>query len=239
MNTSIHSGTALITGASSGIGSVYADRLARRGHDLVLVARDRDHLCALAAGITDHTGRSIEVLAADVGTRDGLCSVEQVLSHDASITMLVNNAGSGATAPMRLACAAGLAFAMRGHGTIINIASIEAIPRDPFNGLDGAAGAFVLAVSQSLHRDLTAKGVRVQAVVLDAPAIAVWNTPIERLPNRLVRSVAAMVDAALTGLDRGEVVTMASRPDVAPWGACRTARPAMRWALSRSKPAGR
>jgi short-subunit dehydrogenase len=248
MNTSIHSGTALITGASSGIGAVYADRLARRGHDLVLVARDRDRLCALAAAITDDTGRSVEVLATDLGTKDGLRSVERVLADDASMTMLVNNAGRGAaapllasdpdgleriidlnvTAPLRLACAAWPAFAARGHGTIINIASVAA---KQFNGVHVGAMAFVLAFSQSLHHELASMGIRVQAVFPAAGAAEFGGadgTPVERLTLRMVMSVTNMVDAALAGLDLGEIVTIPSLPDAAQWDAYQAARRAMR-----------
>jgi short-subunit dehydrogenase len=193
MNTSIHSGTALITGACSGIGGVYADRLARRDHDLVLVAHDRDRLCAMASGITDDTGRSIEVLAVDIATKEGLRSAERVLATDASMTMLVNNAGTGATAPMHLACAAWPGFAARGHGTIINIAAIAAAP---FNGVPVDATAFVLAFSRSLHHALAPQGIRVQAV----------------LPAGMIMSITDMVDAALVGLDLGEIVTIPGRP---------------------------
>jgi len=215
MNTSIHSGTALITGACSGIGVVYADRLARRGHDLVLVARDRDRLCALASAMTDDTGRSIEVLAVDIATKEGLRSVERVLATDASMTMLVNNAGTGATAPppaseldrmegvidlgvtapMRLACAAWPAFAARGHGTIINIAPIAARLR---NDVYVGATAFVLTLSLSLHHELAPKGIRVQAVLPCGAAMAM--------------SVTDVVDSALTGLDLGEIVTIPGLP---------------------------
>src|SRR5919201_1366500 len=83
--------TALVTGASSGIGAVYADRLARRGHDLILVARNRDRLAALADRLTTQTRRSIEILDADLGDRDQLAAVEAKLKQDASITLLVNN----------------------------------------------------------------------------------------------------------------------------------------------------
>ncbi len=180
------------------------------------MARDRDRLCALAAGITDDTGRSIEVLAADLGTKEGLRSVEQVIATDASMTMLVNNAGTGATAPplasdpdemermidlgvtapMRLACAACPGFAARGHGTIINIASIAA---DQFDGVQVGARALVLAFSRLLHLELASKGIRVQAVLPCGAA--------------MVMSVTDMVDAALMGLDLGETVTIPSPPD--------------------------
>src|SRR5262250_3242276 len=93
-------GTALITGASSGIGAIYADRLARRGHDLILVARDRRRLDAIAGRLSGLTGRSVQTLAADLNDRAALSRVEDVSRSDASITMLVNNAGVGAPAPL-------------------------------------------------------------------------------------------------------------------------------------------
>jgi uncharacterized protein len=181
MNTSIHSGTALITGASSGIGVVYANRLARRGHDLILV--DHYRLCAMASDISD-IARSIEVLAADLGTWEGLRSVERVLATGASVTMLVNNAGMGATTPMHLACAACPGFAARGHGTIINIMSIAT---DQFNGIHVEATALLLAFSRSLHHELAPQGIRVQAVFHFRAA--------------MVMSVTDIVGAALTELD--------------------------------------
>src|SRR5688500_5230689 len=92
MNTG-RQGTALITGASSGIGAVYADRLARRCHDLILVARDRQRLDTLAIRLGQDTGRSVEALAADLNDKTDLARVEQVLRTNASMTVLVNNAG--------------------------------------------------------------------------------------------------------------------------------------------------
>ena len=92
-------GTALITGASTGIGAVYADRLARRGFDLVLVARNRARLESLAARLWKETGRSVQVVAADLGDRADLARVEEILQRNDTITMLVNNAGVGAAAP--------------------------------------------------------------------------------------------------------------------------------------------
>jgi short-subunit dehydrogenase len=89
-------GTALITGASSGIGAIYADRLARRGYDLILVARNRERLDALAKRLAAETGRKIEIVAADLGDKADLRRIEELLSSDAGITMLVNNAGVGA-----------------------------------------------------------------------------------------------------------------------------------------------
>ena len=87
------SGTALVTGASSGIGAVYADRLARRGLDLVLVARDRARLEALATRLRAETGRSVEVLPADLSVRADVARLEARLAQDPALTVLVNNAG--------------------------------------------------------------------------------------------------------------------------------------------------
>src|SRR5262249_14451348 len=98
LNNRSSKGTALITGASSGIGAVCADRLAKRGHDLILVARNRKRLETLAARLSKETGRSISVIAADLKDRLGLSRVEEVLRTDPSVTVLVNNAGVGAPA---------------------------------------------------------------------------------------------------------------------------------------------
>src|SRR4051812_25675832 len=86
-------GTALITGASTGLGAVYADRLARRGHNLILVARDAGRMEALATKLRGDTGVEVEVLPADLTRRADLARIEARLASDPAITMLVNNAG--------------------------------------------------------------------------------------------------------------------------------------------------
>src|ERR1700742_1831714 len=93
-------GVALVTGASAGIGAIYADRLARRGFDLILVARNQERLSALANKLTTETGRGIEIVAADLNNKADLAKVERILRDDASITLLVNNAGVGAIKPL-------------------------------------------------------------------------------------------------------------------------------------------
>lgn len=260
--TSIASGTALVTGASSGIGALYADRLARRGHDLILVARDRERLNALARDITSRTGRNVEVLAADLTDAASLATVEAKLRQDASIRLLVNNAGIGThtplldsdveamtrmvalnvTAPMRLAYAAVPGFVARGGGTVVNIASIVAVAPEILNGVYGGTKAFVLAFSQSLQHELAAKGVRVQAVLPGATATEFWATgglPVENLDARIVMRAEDMVDAALVGLDRGETVTLPSLHAAEAWEAYEAARRAMGPQLSRNTPAPR
>jgi short-subunit dehydrogenase len=233
-------GTALITGASSGIGAVYAGRLARQGYDLILVARSQAKLNALATRLSDQTGRTVEVVAADLKDKADLSRVEQILRSDASITLLVNNAGVGAVMPLlgspvddmedminlnitaltRLAYAVVPGFVARGAGTVINISSIVAIAPEILNGVYGGTKAFVLGLSQSMHRELADKGIRIQAVLPGATATDFWSeagNPVENLPQEIVMSAEDMVDAALVGLERGEVVTIPGLHDGEQW----------------------
>jgi short-subunit dehydrogenase len=255
-------GYALITGASAGIGAVYADRLARRGYDLILVARSQGRLQALAAKVSGETGRKVEVLAADLTNRADLGKVEAVLRTDPRITVLVNNAGVGAAAPllqadvdqmsqmvalnvdvlMRLTYAVAPALVARGGGAIINIASIVAVGPEILNGVYGGTKAFVLAFSQSLRHELADKGVRVHVVLPGAIATDFWDAaglPVQYLPQGTVMSAAALVDAALAGLDQGEFATLPSLPDLADWDAYEGARQVLLPNLSRAEPAAR
>lgn len=260
--TSKKKGTALITGASSGIGAIYADRLAGRGYNLVLVARNQDRLNALAKQLTDRHGCSVEVVAADLSDKADLGRIENVLRTDAGMTMLVNNAGIGATAPllesdvdrmddmiqlnvralMRLTYAAVPGLVARGGGTIINMSSIVAVAPEILNGVYGGSKAFVLAFSQSLHKELAGKNVRVQAVLPGATATDFWGiagTPVEHLPSEIVMDAEAMVDAALVGLDSGELITIPSLPNATDWQAYETARQKLMPDLSLKVPAAR
>jgi len=96
MSTTTKMGTALITGASAGIGAIYADRLAKRGYDLILVARNQSRLAALAQRLKGETGRSVETITADLNDKADLARIETTLRNNAGITLLVNNAGVGA-----------------------------------------------------------------------------------------------------------------------------------------------
>lgn len=255
-------GTALVTGASAGIGAIYADRLARRGFDLILVARSADRLRAVAERVRATGGGQVETIAADLGEAAGLRRVEGVLRGNASVTMLVNNAGFGAVGPLlqsdvdrmeamlavnvgaltRLTYAAVPGFVDRRHGTLINIASIAAIGPEILNGVYGASKAYVLALTQSLQHELADKGVRVQAVLPGATATEFWDLaglPHAHLPSGIVMRAEDMVDAALTGLDQGEVVTIPPLQDGDEWLAYEAARRALSQQFSHATPAPR
>lgn len=257
-----HKGTALVTGASSGIGAIYAHRLAKQGYNLILVARNGERLKALASRLTDETGRTVETLSADLGKKDDLAKVEKVLKEDQSITMLVNNAGFGGTAPLlasdvdkmqemielnvtaltRLTYAAVPGLVARGGGTIINIASIVAIAPEVLNGVYGGSKAFVLAFSQSLKHELADKNIRVQVVLPGATATEFWGiagTPVEHLPGEIVMSAENMVDASLAGLAAGEFATIPALEDAGLLASYEQARQALMPNLSRSAPAAR
>jgi short-subunit dehydrogenase len=254
--------TALITGASSGIGAVYADRLARRGYDLILVARNRERLEEFAARLEWETGAIVDTLRADLNDRPSLECVEGVLRTDGAIRMLVNNAGIGLYAPTlesdidamqtmielnitaltRLTFAAARSFVARGAGSIINISSAVAIAPELLNGVYGGTKAFVLAMSQALRQELAGKGVRVQVVLPGAIATEFWShagKPVRELPPEIVMSAEDLVDAALAGFDLGEFATVPSLPDFVDWQAFESARDALRPNLSRALPASR
>ncbi|WP_146645518.1 SDR family NAD(P)-dependent oxidoreductase [Labilithrix luteola] len=221
-------GTAVVTGASSGIGRVYAERLARRGHDLILVARDRPQLEALAIRLAHETGRCIETETADLSDKGDLTRIEALLSSDPKVSLLVNNAGVGApaslldsdagelarmvdvnvTAVMRLTRALLPQFLSRGSGAFINIGSILGIAPEVENAVYGGTKAFVLAFSLALHKEFAQRGIHFQAV----------------LPRQNNMGANDLVDAALIGFDGGEVVTIPSLPDVSDWEGDEVAR---------------
>ncbi len=221
--------TVLITGASSGIGTVYAERFARRGHDLVLVARDKGRLDALAERLRHDTGVAVDVLPADLTQRSDLATVEARLRDDARVGILVNNAGiaqSGSfteqsadsieqlvtlntLALTRLAAAIAPRLANAGEGAIINIGSVVGLAPEFGMSVYGASKAFVLFLSQGLSLELTPKGVYVQAVLPAATRTEIWERAgidINTLPE--VMDVGELVDAALVGFDRRESVTI-------------------------------
>ncbi len=255
-------GTALITGASAGIGATYADRLARLGYDLILVARDAARLETLAARLRNETGRMIDVLAADLTDRTDLAKVEARLATDATISMLVNNAGMSltgglldsdvgsverlialnVTATTLLAGAAGRAFAGRGAGAIISLSSVLALAPETYDGVYSGSKAFVLNLSQSLAAVLEPKGVRIQAVLPGATRTEIWarsGKDIDAFPPEIVMDVGDLVDAALVGFDIGETVTIPPLADEGLWRSMTQARTAIQPQMSRREVAPR
>lgn len=247
MSANLLPSTALITGASSGIGAVYAQRLAARGHDLILVARRADRLATLADDLARAHGVKVKTVAADLTTDADVQKVEALLREDASIGLLVNNAGIGPaattatmsdadaaavlalniTALTRLTRAALPGFAARGKGAIVNVGSVLAFHALPVTTLYSATKAFVLTFSRGIADEVRDSGVHVQAV-LPAGTITefyeVAGMSLEDFDKSVFMTAEQLVDAALAGLDRGEDVTLPSVHDQALWTAYDEAR---------------
>ena len=260
-STTSPKGTALITGASAGIGAIYADRLAKRGYDLILVARNADRLNALAARLAAETGRSVSTVAADLNDRAGLSKIENLLRNDKSITVLVNNAGVGSvasvldgnvdamegmialniTALTRLTYAVAPAFVARASGTIINISSAVGIAVEALNGVYSASKSYVLSFGHALQRDLADKGVRIQTVLPAATATEFWDVAGYAKQKEAASTMTAedLVDAALAGLDQGELVTIPTLQDGDDWTRWEAGRRALAPKFANAKPAPR
>ena len=262
MSTHSSKGTALITGASTGIGAVYADRLAKRGYDLILVARSVDKLNEVAKQIHSAANRKIETLKADLTVPSDVRNVADRLTADSSITAFVNNAGMASagkliesdpdfldemiqlnvTAFTRLGVAAAKSFAARSLGLIINIGSIVALAPELLNGTYSGSKAYVQNFSAALKNELADKGVTVQVVLPGATATNLWGragVDINTLPAEWVMTTEDMVDASLAGLDQGEFATIPALPNLADFEAYEKARVALAPNLSRKFPADR
>ncbi|KRD69739.1 MULTISPECIES: SDR family oxidoreductase [Sinorhizobium/Ensifer group] len=250
----------LVTGASTGIGAVYAERFARRGHDLILVARNAVRMAELAERLRSETGVNVDVVPADLTDEQDLAKVEQRLREDQRIGVLVNNAGTSIprgflqqkgedisklislniTAVTRLAHAVAPRFAERGEGAIVNIASVVGLAPEMGATVYGATKAFVLFLSQGLNVELAPKGVYVQAVLPAATRTEIWDhagVDVETLAG--VMEAGDLVDAALVGFDRRELVTIPPLPDAGQWHTFDAARQAMLPNFAQSEPAER
>lgn len=240
--------TVLITGASAGIGAAYADRFARRGHDLVLVARNKARLDALSERLRKEYGVAADVLQADVTQSDELATVETRLRDDDRIGILVNNAGAGlggtfvdqsasdlsqlialnVTAVARLSSAVAPRFVAAGAGAIVNVSSVVGLAPEFGMSVYGGTKAFVTFLSQGLSLELGPKGIYVQAVLPAATRTELWDLAgidVNTLPA--VMEVDELVDAAMTGFDKREGVTIPTLHDVTRWDAYHAARQAM------------
>jgi short-subunit dehydrogenase len=237
--------TVLITGASTGIGAVYAERFAQRGHDLVLVARDQARLDALAARLRSEHDVAVDVIPADLTQPSDLTTLETRLRDDARIGILVNNAGAAlsghfveqstdkvaqlvalnTTALVRLASAIAPRLAKTGDGAIINIGSVVGLAPEFGMTVYGATKAFVLFLSQGLSLELSPQGVYVQAVLPAATRTEIWDrsgVDINTLSE--IMEVGDLVDAALVGFDRREPVTIPPLHEAQRWDDLQTAR---------------
>jgi short-subunit dehydrogenase len=258
----VNKGRALITGASTGLGAVYADRLAKRGYDLILVSRDASKLNDVASKIKSNHNVNVTVAQADLTIKSELAKIEDILKSDKSITLLVNNAGLGAVTKLaesniddietmislnvialtRLSAAFVPSLIEKGAGAIINIASIVALVPELLNGAYSGSKSYVVNFTQSMHHELAEKGIRVQAVLPGAIDTPFWDKsglPVKNLPSQIVMSPENLVDAALAGFDLGEVITIPSLPNIEEWYVLDSARKALGPNLSHTQPASR
>jgi len=237
--------TVLITGASTGIGAVYAERFAQRGHDLVLVARDQARLDTLAARLRSEHDVTIDVIPADLTQLADLSTVENRLRDDARIGILVNNAGAAlsgnfidqstdsvaqlvalnTTALVRLASAIAPRLVKAGDGAIINVGSVVGLAPEFGMTVYGATKAFVLFLSQGLSLELSPQGVYVQAVLPAATRTEIWDrSGIDINTLNDIMEVGDLVDAALVGFDRREPVTIPPLHEAQRWDDLQGAR---------------
>ena len=261
--TSTHSsGTAVITGASGGIGAVYANRFAKRGYDLYLIARDEKRLGDVANKASARYGVSVETLTADLTDKAALLKLEARLQADRKVSVLVNNAGFGGTKSLvdssvdelenmiflnitALTCLTAAVLPnliAQKHGAVINIASVVAVNPDALNGTYSGSKAYVLNFTQSLFKTLKDTGVQVQAVLPGATRTDFWDRaglPVSNLPEKNVMSAEDCVDAALAAFDEKELVTIPALPDPEFWNRYEQSRLALYPFLSSKEAAKR
>jgi len=261
MSTKDNKGTAVITGASSGIGAVYADRLAGQGYDLVLVARRADRLQEVADGLAYAYGRKVETIVADLSVDADLRRVEQAVSADDSVTLLINNAGMGGletiadadadaaermikvnvVALTRLTRAVLPGLLARNRGAIINIASVVAYGI-AVGGIYSGTKAYVVNFTEALQKEVAGTNVKVQSVVPGPIRTEFWDASgisLDRINQDWVMSADDLVDAALAGLAQGETVTVPGLADLTELNTYLGARDHFFGSLFSGKPAAR
>lgn len=248
---------AVVTGASSGIGVAYAERMAKRGYDLILVARRRDRLEDVAKKIRIKTNRAVEIVTADLSDAKDLLLVEELLTEREDIEVLINNAGLGALGPTskvtadaldnlirinilaltRLTHAVLPGFLRRKTGTIINIASMIAVMPTPSGAGYSGSKAYVLNFTRSLQMELAKTGIIVQAV-LPGPVRTEFfeasGLTAAPFPSELFMSAEQLVDTSLKALAQGELVCFPSLENASLWTAFEDARIALSRALMQS-----
>jgi short-subunit dehydrogenase len=255
-------GTAIVTGASAGLGKIYAERLAKRGYDLILVARRKDRLEQLADVLTNQYGIRAEALVADLSLTEDVNSVAERIAHDSSVVFLVNNAGTSKLGPTqnsqevdehamiqlnvvaltRLTVTALQGFRDRNHGTIVNVGSILGFQSIPMSSVYSGTKSYVLGFTRSIQDELEGTDVVVQLVAPAATATDIWEiagVPLSNLDPATVMTAEDCVDSAMEGLTLGERVTLNSVEDLALLGEVHTANQNLLRASQTGRPASR
>jgi uncharacterized protein len=234
----------IVTGASSGIGAVYADRLAARGHDLILIARRHERLVALAERLNAEHGGDVQTVIADLANETDLARIEALIASTPNLGGIVNAAGLGALglassvdpeavdtlirvnvlALTRLSLAAARRFGTAAHGTIVNIGSILTLMPVAGAGAYSGSKAYVLNFTRALHAELAPAGVIVQAVMPGPVRTEFFGNAPAPFPDALFMTPETLVDTALHALDQGETVCFPTLHDPDVWQAFEGAR---------------
>ena len=255
-------GVALVTGASSGLGRVYADRLAKQGYDLILVARRGDRLKEITESLQAKYGIKAKSLVADLSNPNDLKSVADVLSTDTTITMLVNNAGIATLAPvmstekadvdamndinitaLTALCYAALPkFKARNKGAFINIGSVLSFYSLPISSVYSGTKGYVMNFTRGLQAEVEGTNVFVQLVLPASTATELWDLagiPLKNLNESTLMTAENCVDAALAGLDQKELITLPSVENKELWEAYDDARKKLFAGTQSGQPASR
>lgn len=255
--------TAVITGASSGIGLAYAQQLSQRGYDLILVARRRDRLEQLAFTLEGHSGSRVTTIVADLANEADLRRVQGLFSEREDISVLVNNAGVGSLGPTSrvdikslenlikvnvlalttLSVAALSAFKSRGQGLLVNIASVIALGPSPTAAAYSGSKAYVLNFTRSLEQEYADSGITVQTILpgpVKSEFFAASGVASPGVPEGLFMSADSLVETALRAFDMKETVTFPTLADPAGWMEFEAARKKFyKSVLMTGKPAAR
>jgi uncharacterized protein len=224
-------GCALVTGASTGLGAVFATALARAQYDVILVARSRQRLETLAKQLWQNYGVIAEVCVADLTQPEALQQLEEKIAREPRLDILVNNAGFGTTGPfagldpareeeeirlnvialVRLTRAALPGMIARGSGAIINLSSLSAFLPGPYHATYGATKAFINSFTEAIHQEVCGTGVRVQALCPGFTHTEFQQRAginIAAIPSFVWMTPEAVVEASLAALRRGKVVVV-------------------------------
>lgn len=255
--------TAVITGASSGIGLAYAQFLSRRGYDLILVARRKERLEQLAFTLEEHSKSIVTTMSADLASEEDLRRVQSVFHERKDISILVNNAGVGALGPTSkveissvenlvkvnvlalttLSLAALAAFKSRGDGLLVNIASVIALGPSATAAAYSGSKAYVMNFSRSLEQEYAETSITVQTIFPGPIKSEFWaasgvSTP--GFPEELFMTAETLVETAMRAVDLKEKVTFPNLPDLASWTEFEGARKKFyKSVLATGKPAAR